>query len=379
MLLLDKSPRIDGYLQLKKPFVLPADVLMHVKNRRDSFILRTEVFRDLRYGRIEGLAKLIAQKYHMPISLSVVTGLHTLLRYGSWNLEIAKYSLMSVLHDNVEFPDFVLPEKTKEIVEEYILPHKDFKESIENLQAVFVGLIGQIDYEFIKKHPYRPERGPLSNAEKYTPLGNLLFIYHYVWSIVDTTEFEDRMNALAASEKNTDEFDDMILLRCGGRIALFNNNSNKTWTFHDFDYRNQREHKKTGHSYANIDEMTFFDVDGDDFIMHDDIIPLVKYYDDKGKTHNPEELMVDNMYFMEVTYQIKKDAKIGERTISFKPTVGCVFQKNDVKLVDGKATTQIKITGNLYKFKIADKNKQLPFRFFYNTKKLNADNLPWLK
>jgi hypothetical protein len=117
----------------------------------------------------------------------MVHNIHAMLRERCWTLEIAKYCLMSVLHDNDEFPDFVLSDETKDIIENHILPYDEFKEDIGMIQSIFQNLIGQIDYEYIKERPYRPERDKDINAHKYTPLGTLLFMCHYLWSLVDTT------------------------------------------------------------------------------------------------------------------------------------------------------------------------------------------------
>jgi hypothetical protein len=379
MLLLDRSPNIEGYLQLKTPFLMPKLEASISDTRFDSFLFRTEPFKLLTMTRIQELGMFIAERYNMPISIQKVSFYQNMIRMFGWNLELVKYALMNALHDNDEFPDFVLPENTKDVIEKYIIQYEPFKESIDIMQGSFEHLINNIDYEFVKENPYIPGTEVL-DIEKYKDVGTLLWVYHYVWSLVDTSEFEDRMMSLGESEKGTDEFDDVILLRRGKKIALFNYNMSKKWNFYDLEYRNEREIKLRGdYEYKNIDQMTFFDVIDDKFVMLDDILPQVIFYDEKGKRYKMDELQVDSMYFMETSFNVKDPSKTNGFTVTYKPTTGCVFKVNELKIQDGKATNQIKITSNLYKFKIANKEKKLPFKFFYNTQKLDAGNLPWLK
>jgi hypothetical protein len=382
MLLLDQSQSIDGYLQLKYSFRIPKHIAAFCETRFDSFVFRTDPFKPLTYSRIEDIALLVADMYNMPISLNKVEFYSNILNMFSWNLEIAKYSLMSVLHDNPEFPQFLLPDNTKEIVESYMIQYPEFIESITIIQNAFRQLIDGIDYEFIKKNPvYNPSTSTHheSDVEKFKDLGTLLWVYHYVWGVLDTTEFEDRMKDIGDAESG-DLFDDIVLLRRGKKIALFNYNKDKTWTFYDVEYRNCREKKKnTDYPYTNIDEMTFFDIQGNAFIMHDDLVPSVVFYDDKGTRHIENNLIAGKTYFIDVSYPVKDVSKIQGKTVTFKPTLGCVFKDNELIIGGGgKVTTQISINSNLYKFKVANKEKHLPFKFFYNTKKINADALPWL-
>jgi hypothetical protein len=373
MLLLDKS-KLDGYLQLKYPFAFSTKGTDFVNNRLDAFNIRTEGIRTLTPERITSISELVAQKYNIPISMKKVENIFTIIYRESWNLELLKYAMMSVLHDNPEFPDFVLPDDTKQIIENVMIKHSEFDLSIQLIQNCFRKLITDIDYDYIKTKPYNYANTADSNM--YTSLGSLLFFYHYIWSILDTTEFEDRMLSIIGSSDHNGEYDDVIVLRNGNRVALFNYNQNKEWTFHDIEWRNARNAINNRIMNSHIDLNTFFKVRDSKFIIHDDVVPEVNFFKKGGKFVPFNEVKINEIYIVESTYNMPETDLIQGKVFGFDAINGCIFKEKESKIIRGKSINQVQIINNKFEFVVYDIDRKLPFKTFRSSDvKVNRD---WL-
>jgi hypothetical protein len=364
MILLTETSTIKGFYQAKNITGIPQQFAGYLDNRYDTFVFLTGACFPLTSRRAEELAKMVFTCHAYSVSQSKCNQIHQYLCQWGVATEVIKYALNKAAKGYIG--GFNISDDEKYVVEEFFMRSSYITKVIRQIELTVGKLMTRIDWERLKDPEYNA-MNELLDPKDFVDIGSLLWCYRCFWSIIEGSCMKDMFSSLRD--------DQLMVFRSGTTILAY---SNKGWQELEFFHANIRDTSLTK-SYPQrhimLDEMTFFRIDEGVLVIHDDIVPVVKYRDDEGNRFSADELKVGQPYFVDVTYPYSGSIVEG-LSVTFKPVTGCVFKDKVVPM--DSATTQFIPNSNIFRFKVANKEKVLPFSFYGNSEQISSESLPWL-